>query len=58
MSKVKNWIMDMEESVHTALDSNCTTVEQVIAFVKNDSDVQLCDEVFVTEYFNECMEAV
>ena len=56
MGKVKSWIMDMEESVHAAIDAECENVQQVIGFVKQDPDVQICDEQFVKEYYKQCME--
>ena len=56
MGKVKSWIMDMQESVHAAIDAECDNIQQEIGFVKQDPDVAFCDEKFVTEYYNECME--
>ena len=56
MGKVKNWIMDMQESVHAAIDAECDNSQQVIGFVKQDPDVEIVDENFVKEYYNECME--
>ena len=56
MGKVKNWIMDMEESVHAAIDAECDNIQQVIEFVKQDPDVAHVDENFVKEYYNELME--
>lgn len=56
MGKVKNWIMDMQESVHAAIDAECGNIQQVIGFVKQDPDVEIVDENFVKEYYNECME--
>ena len=53
MGKVKAWIMDMEESVHAAIDADCENVQQVIGFVKQDPDVEIVDENFVKEYYNE-----
>jgi len=48
--------MDMEESVHAAIDAECDNIQQVIGFVKQDPDVAHVDENFVKEYYNECME--
>ena len=56
MGKVKSWIMDMEESVHAAIEAECENVQQVIGFVKQDPDVEIVDENFVKEYYKECME--
>ena len=56
MGKVKNLIMDMQESVHAAIDAECDNIQQVIGFVKQDPDVEIVDENFVKEYYNECME--
>lgn len=56
MGKVKAWIMDMEESVHAAIDAECENVQQVIGFVKQDPDVEIVDENFVKEYYNECIQ--
>ena len=56
MGKVKNWIMDLQESVHAAIDAECDNIQQVIGLVKQDPDVEIVDENFVKEYYNECME--
>ena len=56
MGKVKSWIMDMEESVHAAIEAECENIQQVIGFVKQDPDVEIVDENFVKEYYNELME--
>ena len=56
MGKVNAWIMDMQESVHAAIDAECDNIQQVIGFVKQDPDVEIVDENFVKEYYNECME--
>ena len=56
MGKVYAWIMDMQESVHAAIDAECDNIQQVIGFVKQDPDVAHVDENFVKEYYNECME--
>ena len=56
MGKVKSWIMDMEESVHAAIDAECENIQQVLGFVKQDPDVEIVDESFVKEYYKECME--
>ena len=44
MGKVKDWIMDMQESVHAAIDAECDNIQQVIGFVKQDPDVAFCDK--------------
>ena len=46
----------MEESVHAAIDAECENVQQVIGFVKQDPDVEIVDENFVKEYYNECIQ--
>ena len=56
MGKVKSWIMDMEESVHAAIEAECENIQQVIGFVKQDPDVEIVDENFVKEYYKECMD--
>jgi hypothetical protein len=56
MGKVNAWIMDMQESVHAAIDAECDNIQQVIGFVKQDPDVEIVDENFVKEYYNELME--
>jgi len=56
MGKINAWIMDMQESVHAAIDAECDNIQQVIGFVKQDPDVAHVDENFVKEYYNECME--
>ena len=56
MGKINAWIMDMQESVHAAIDAECDNIQQVIGFVKQDPDVAHVDENFIKEYYNECME--
>ena len=56
MGKVNAWIMDMQESVHAAIDAECDNIQRVIGFVKQDPDVEIVDENFVKEYYNELME--
>ena len=56
MSEIKNWVMDMEESVHNAIDSNCKNVEQVIAYVKDR--MEFVDENYIREYLEENINQV
>ena len=49
MAKVKNWMMDMEETVNDAVDSGCTNIEDVITHC--NENLTYVDEDYVREYY-------
>ena len=49
MSKMKNWMMDMEESVDAAVASDCYNIEDVITYC--NENLTYVDEDFVKKYF-------
>jgi hypothetical protein len=50
MSKMKNWMMDMEEAVNDAIASDCYNIEDVITYCKEN--LTHVDEDYVKKYFN------
>ena len=53
MSKVKNWMMDMEDEIVFAIDSGAKTTDEVVGFVK--TNMSIVDERFVAEKTEEIM---
>ena len=53
MGKVKNWMMDMEETVNDAVASDCTNIEDAITHC--NENLTYVDEDFVTEYYVRTM---
>jgi len=49
MSKMKNWMMDMEETVDAAVASDCYNIEAVITYC--NENLTYVDEDFVKKYF-------
>jgi len=49
MSKMKNWMMDMEETVDAAVASDCYNIEDVITYC--NENLTYVDEDYVKEYF-------
>ena len=49
MAKVKNWMMDMEETVDDAVASDCYNIEDVITYC--NENLTYVDEDFVKKYF-------
>ena len=49
MSKMKNWMMDMEEAVDAAIHANCCNIEEVITYC--NENLTYVDEDYVKEYF-------
>ena len=49
MSKMKNWMMDMEEAVDAAVVSDCYNIEDVITYC--NENLTYVDEDYVKEYF-------
>jgi hypothetical protein len=53
MSKMKNWMMDMEESVESAIESGANTPNDVYTYV--DSIHAYTDKSFVKKYAEELL---
>jgi hypothetical protein len=51
MGKMKNWMMDMEESVIDAVNLGCKSQNDVVSYVK--TNMQLVDETFVRKFTQE-----
>ena len=49
MSKMKNWMMDIEETVDAAVASDCYNIEDVITYC--NENLTYVDEDYVKEYF-------
>ena len=45
MSKIKNWMMDMEEQTDIAISSGASNEEEVLEYVKNKTPV--FDSLFI-----------
>ena len=55
MSKMKNWMMDMEESVESAIELGANTPNDVYTYV--DSIHTYTDKSFVKKYAEELLGA-
>ena len=55
MSKMKNWMMDMEEYTVSAIESGATSTSDVVAFV--NTNMSVVDEKFVVKKIKELMGA-
>ena len=55
MSKMKNWMMDMEEYTVSAIESGATSTSDVVAFV--NTNMSVVDEKFVVKKTKELMGA-
>ena len=53
MGKMKNWMMDMEENIVSAIESGATTTNDVVAFAK--TNMSIVDEKFIAEKTEEIM---
>ena len=53
MSKIKNWMMDMEDNIVSAIESGATTTNDVVAFAKKN--MSIVDEKFIAEKTEEIM---
>ena len=53
MGKMKNWMMDMEDHVVTALEMGAKSDNDLVSFVKTRMDI--VDERFITEKTAEIM---
>ena len=49
MAKVKNWMMEMEETVCGAVDSDCTNIEDVITYC--NENLTYVDEDYIRDYY-------
>ncbi len=55
MGAVKNWMMEMEETVNDAVVSDCHCIEDVITYC--NENLSYVDENYVREYYDrECLE--
>ena len=55
MSKMKNWMMDMEENVVSAIECGAKSTSDVVAFV--NTNMSVVDEKFVVKKVKELMGA-
>ena len=55
MGKMKNWMMDMEENVVSAIACGATSTNDVVAFV--NTNMSVVDEKFVVKKIEELMGA-
>lgn len=53
MGRIKDWMMDMEENVVSAIESGATTTNEVVAFAR--TNMSLVDEKFIAEKTEEIM---
>ena len=53
MSKMKNWMMAMEDTIVSAIESGATTTNDVVAFAK--TNMSIVDEKFIAEKTEEIM---
>jgi len=49
MGKVKNWMMELEETVCDAVDSDCTNIEDVITYC--NENLTYVDEDYIRDYY-------
>ena len=53
MGKMKNWMMEMEDNIVSAIESGATTTNDVVAFAK--TNMSIVDEKFIAEKTEEIM---
>ena len=53
MSKMKSWMMDMEEAVVDCIENGASSMSDVLAGVR--TAVPICDDKFVMEYVKTIM---
>ena len=53
MGRIKDWMMDMEENIVSAIESGATTTNDVVAFAK--TNMSIVDERFIAEKTEEIM---
>ena len=49
MGKVKNWMMEMEETVCDAVASDCTNIEDVITYC--NENLTYVEEDYIRDYY-------
>lgn len=54
MSKIKNWIMEMEELIYDAIENGASSVEEVSIYVESKMDV--VDKHYVSKVYKELTE--
>ena len=52
MSKIKSWIMDMEDTVDVAVESGCSCIEDVITYC-NKNHNGYYDKSYVKKYHED-----
>ena len=53
MSKMKNWMMDIEEQIVSAIEMGAKNESDVLAYVK--TNMSLVDDVYVSKLTTEIM---
>ena len=53
MSKMNNWMMDMEDNIVSALELGAKSTNDVVAFAK--TNMQIVDEKFIAEKTEQIM---
>ena len=51
MSKIKNWIMEMEELIYDAIENGANNIEEVTSHVESNMDV--VDKHYVSKVYKE-----
>ncbi|SVA68798.1 uncharacterized protein METZ01_LOCUS121652 [marine metagenome] len=54
MARVKNWMMEMEETVNDAVASDCFNIEDVIQYC--NENLTYVEEDYVREYYKREIE--
>ena len=54
MSKIKNWIMEMEELIYDAIENGASSVEEVSKYVESKMDV--VDKNYISKVYKELAE--
>ena len=54
MSKIKNWIMEMEELIYDAIENGAGSIEEVSEYVESKMDV--VDKNYVSKVYKELTE--
>ena len=55
MSKIKSWLMDMDEHIYDAFNKGAVTEKEVIQYCKTHMELPI-DEKYITDTFNMYME--
>jgi len=51
MSKIKNWIMEMEELIYDAIENGANNIEEVTSHVESNMDV--VDKHYVSKIYKD-----